>query len=547
MAASCHNGVRIQSSDPRVSGTGRAYSKAITIGRSDECEVQASAEMVSRIHGEVRFKDGEWVIEDLNSKNGIYCDGEVVENLSVRQSAKVRLGTDGPCLNIEVVQGRENPPDCREETQTDTIQSGDSRTSNAVVEERGGPSGSLTQYVQRYFEGEPNNPGEDTRMIREAYRRVRSRERRTYLGFLGGVIVLCILISGYALFQHLRHSRLRDEAERLWTRLKQQEVMMSKLQASVEASGGGTLEKQLAALEKQWDRREEEYRGYVEELGLHRHLTEKERQIYRVARLFGESEFSVPAGFVRKVKEVIQTHWRGPARRGFVRSIRRAERKGYTSFIVNTMQDHDLPPEFFYLALQESRFRTDAVGPRTRWGIAKGMWQFIPKTARKYGLKVGPRVDQRVVDPQDERHSFKTSTEAAADYLKRIYSTRAQASGLLVIASYNWGEHRVVDKMRELPGPQGIPEEAVEGIPENPKSRNYWQFLTEYEDRMPAETKDYVLKIFSAAVIGQNPKLFGFSFENPLRDPLEAPKRHRTKSTGSDSISGVSASDPSAR
>jgi hypothetical protein len=33
---------------------------------------------------------------------------------------------------------------------------------------------------------------------------------------------------------------------------------------------------------------------------------------------------------------------------------------------------------------------------------------------------------------------------------------------------------------------------------------------------MPQETRNYVLRIFAAAVIGRNPRLFGFNFDNPL-------------------------------
>jgi hypothetical protein len=40
--------------------------------------------------------------------------------------------------------------------------------------------------------------------------------------------------------------------------------------------------------------------------------------------------------------------------------------------------------------------------------------------------------------------------------------------------------------------------------------------LTDHKDKWPKETYDYVYYIFSAAVIGENPKLFGFKFENPL-------------------------------
>jgi hypothetical protein len=40
--------------------------------------------------------------------------------------------------------------------------------------------------------------------------------------------------------------------------------------------------------------------------------------------------------------------------------------------------------------------------------------------------------------------------------------------------------------------------------------------LVEHRDRFPKETYDYVLNIFSAAVIGENPQLFGFDFAPPL-------------------------------
>jgi soluble lytic murein transglycosylase-like protein len=342
------------------------------------------------------------------------------------------------------------------------------------------------------------------------------------LGGLAVGLLLCLVLAGYALWQHLHTERLRERGRALFAELKKQEVRLAQLRRRVASSGAASLRTRLAALERQHRRQTAQYRGYVRELGVRRELSPKERVIYRVARLFGESEFGIPAGFVRKVKTTIRDYWGGPARDGFVRALRRAREQGYTELIVDTLRAHDLPPELFYLALQESRFDPEAVGPRTRWGIAKGLWQFIPKTARRYGLRLGPRVKRRVPDPKDERHDVRKATRAAADYLQAIYTTRAQASGLLVVASYNWGEHRVVEKMEALPGPQHLPEAALEGIPAEPSARTYWQFLTTYRDRMPAETKDYVLKVFAAAVIGQAPQRFGFSVENPIRRVLNA-------------------------
>jgi membrane-bound lytic murein transglycosylase D len=87
-----------------------------------------------------------------------------------------------------------------------------------------------------------------------------------------------------------------------------------------------------------------------------------------------------------------------------------------------------------------------------------------------------------------------------------------------VIGSYNWGEHRVVDKLEHVP--KGIPDEALEGIPKDPDKRNYWRFLEKYSDWMAKQTKDYVLKVFSSAVVGRNPEQFGVDLQNPLRKHL---------------------------
>ena len=84
-------------------------------------------------------------------------------------------------------------------------------------------------------------------------------------------------------------------------------------------------------------------------------------------------------------------------------------------------------------------------------------------------------------DPRDDRQRWRKRTPAAARYIKDIYSTDAQASGLLVMASYNWGEHRVIDLLRSMPA--------------NPRERNFWKLLEMYRERMPPETYDYVFYI----------------------------------------------------
>ncbi len=139
------------------------------------------------------------------------------------------------------------------------------------------------------------------------------------------------------------------------------------------------------------------------------------------------------------------------------------------------------------------------------------MWQFIPATARRYGLRTGPLVELPRHDPKDERFEPDLATGAAARYLHDIYYMDAQASGLLVMASYNWGPRNIRTRIRSMP--------------ENPRDRNFWALLKQHD--IPKETYDYVFYIFSAIVIGENPSLFGFDFDNPL-EIIDQPHWGRT-------------------
>jgi soluble lytic murein transglycosylase-like protein len=245
---------------------------------------------------------------------------------------------------------------------------------------------------------------------------------------------------------------------------------------------------------------ESEYDAFVREIGGHRKLAPDERVILRVARAFGECEVNVPDAFVAEVRRYV-SRWRSSDR--LARALAKAQQRAYPPRIVQALAERDLAPQFFYLAAQESGFDERAVGPATRYGYAKGMWQFIPATARRYGLRVGPLHEQAAYDPQDERFDWEKATVAAARYLRELLSTDAQASGLLAMACYNWGESNV----------RGI----VTSLPESPEQRNFWRLLADRS--VPRETYDYVLSIFSAAVICEDPRLFGFELECPALGP----------------------------
>jgi len=266
---------------------------------------------------------------------------------------------------------------------------------------------------------------------------------------------------------------------------------MKTLQMQVEQVDDQSMRSELRAMEAQYDH-------YLDELGvLGPNLSEQDRVILRVARIFGECELNMPEDFVAEVKSYINK-WRTTNR--LKQSLQRLHEQDLGPIITAAMLEQHLPPQFLYLAMWESGFDARSVGPRTRFGIPKGMWQFIPGTARRYGLRTGPLVELRRHDPKDERFEPELATDAAARYLHDIYYMDAQASGLLVMASYNWGPRNIRKRIRSMP--------------QNPRDRNFWALLKQHD--IPRETYDYVFYIFSAIVIGENPALFGFDFENPL-------------------------------
>ena len=298
---------------------------------------------------------------------------------------------------------------------------------------------------------------------------------------------------------------MKTTAGEMFYAMKQVEMQVSELEEEVVGTKRKDLMEKILAKRQKLRELETQYDRFLSELDIYEGLSEQDRLVFRMARLFGECEVAMPRDFLSEVKKYIR-RWKSTER--LQNGIKRAKENGFIPTVANEMWTKDLPPQFFYLALQESGFDSKAVGPLTRMGYAKGIWQFIPQTAELYGLKPGPLKNVGKYDAQDERFHFQKATKAAARYIRRIYNTDAQASGLLVIASYNWGEGNVINIIRKMP--------------KNPRERNLWQLLKQY--KIPQETYDYVFYIFSAAVIAENPRLFGFDFQNPFGEQVRGGK-----------------------
>ena len=127
----------------------------------------------------------------------------------------------------------------------------------------------------------------------------------------------------------------------------------------------------------------------------------------------------------------------------------------------------DIPDAFLYMAMAESNFSARAYSKAK----ASGLWQFMPYTAKKFGLTIDMYVDER-------RDPIK-STEAAIQYLKYLYSHFGK--WYLAAMAYNCGEGRVLKAIKEA------------------KTDDLSILLNPRKKYLPRETREYIRKILTMA------------------------------------------------
>ena len=148
------------------------------------------------------------------------------------------------------------------------------------------------------------------------------------------------------------------------------------------------------------------------------------------------------------------------AHQGYLLQLRKTGQT-YFNLIDRILIQYGLPRELKYLAVIESDLKTTALSPKG----ARGPWQFMPYTARDYGLKVNQNEDDRI--------DYYKSTNAAAKYLLSLY--KDLKDWLLVIAAYNGGEGRVYNAIKKS------------------GSHNFWDL--QYD--LPEESRNHVKKFIA--------------------------------------------------
>jgi membrane-bound lytic murein transglycosylase D len=153
--------------------------------------------------------------------------------------------------------------------------------------------------------------------------------------------------------------------------------------------------------------------------------------------------------------------------------LRRAGR--YESIIEGALKERNMPRELSSVVYIESGFWPTA---RSSAG-AVGLWQFMPKTGRAYGLAIDKGLD--------ERRSIWRATEAATQHLSDLYERLN--SWDLALAAYNMGYQQLHSRMQSL------------GV------EDFWS-LSAVDGALPRETALYVPKVLAVVVILNNLERF---------------------------------------
>jgi len=187
---------------------------------------------------------------------------------------------------------------------------------------------------------------------------------------------------------------------------------------------------------------------------------------YGFKNLFSKYSYNTSLSYASQVN---------PSATGFIQDYMKAhgsyltKMKGwgqpYFNLIESILTQYGLPKELKYIAVIESNLST---GATSRVG-AGGPWQFMPYTARDYGLVISGYYDER-------RDYFK-STHAASRYLLTLY--KQFHDWLLVMAAYNGGPGRVYSAIKKS------------------GSKNFWD-LQYY---LPEESRTYVKRFIATHYI----------------------------------------------
>jgi hypothetical protein len=219
-----------------------------------------------------------------------------------------------------------------------------------------------------------------------------------------------------------------------------------------------------------------------------------EKTIDEVLIRFGENDYHIPPEMVERVKYHIGVY-SGPLKATIAKYIIRKNK--YFPMIRRIFRDNKLPEDLAYVSMLESGFNTRAL---SHCG-ARGLWQFMPETGRRYGLRIDKNVDERL-DPEK-------SSYASAKYFKELIGIfGGKSSFMLAMAAYNAGEGRILGALRKIDNPM--------------RNRDFWYIYR--MGYLAEETNEYIPRVIALLILSENQDKYNFSgiTANPFVGQIES-------------------------
>jgi membrane-bound lytic murein transglycosylase D len=205
--------------------------------------------------------------------------------------------------------------------------------------------------------------------------------------------------------------------------------------------------------------------------------------------------FPLPERVLHEIEAITEAYPRG-FQAGLNRSFR------YAPAVRAELARAGLPQDLVWLAMVESQFKTTAVSHAG----ARGMWQFMPATGKRYGLRIDSYID--------ERHNWEKATQAAIAYLSDLYQMFGEWP--LAVSAYNMGEYGLEKTISYAGG-----------------ERDLWKILESPagQETMHRETRKFYPKLVASIIVASSPEKYGFTLAPEPPDDVV-----RVRVTGSYSL-----------
>jgi len=467
---------------------------------------------ISRVHARVWFDGRHWQIKDEHSANGIRVDGEIVSHALLSQGSVVEL-SPSVALRFELVS---DPP-----TASSDLQLPDE---NQTIERTGEFVAEPTIYGGGGFEKESFAPP-PVREDRKRRATAVQQEIKMYRLLVASLACILLLVGGTWLAReaHLKRTRV---------------ALLARSAAAVEAASEAVFS---TAASDDWINREETTTTIDEEgqevvkTEIVRYLPEEKKaerlsaieelmaaaeaetafskktgeEIFaknlskdpfeaHIQQLMGEltgtpTNMRIPGDFLDLVKFKVGQKLRSSHKGRWSSRDAYCRLQGIQTELEETLstevaalrkkrqggslneRQSSIVKDLIFVAWVESQY----IPTQCSIAAARGMWQFIPSTGRRYGLRAEGNFD--------ERCNWRKATVAAAGYFEFLLN-EFNGYPFLALAAYNAGENRVGKVLKNPKVPKHL--------------ANFYGFTA--AGVLPDETRNYVPSIVASAFVGNN-------------------------------------------